>query len=67
VNKYTNIKIDDKVLVRKATILKGKWQKRHFAGVDKAGRPMTWAFGTTSWTNRDKMVWDGCKLAEESK
>lgn len=56
-------KIDDLVLVQ--SIESVKWHKRHFAGVDVNGMPLTW-YGedSTSWTARGiTSVWNKCKHA----
>ena len=63
---YDDIRVDDKVLVRKIGQERNEWQRRHFAGVDKInGRPFTWINEGTSWTNDFTIAWDECKLAEE--
>ena len=43
--------------------------KRHFAGVNAEGRPMSWCGGGTSWTVADSdpepFSWDHAELAED--
>ncbi len=45
--------------------------KRHFAGVNADGRPMSWCGGCTSWTVADSdpgpFFWDHAELAEDGE
>ena len=45
--------------------------KRHFAGVNADGRPMSWCGGCTSWTVADSdpepFSWDHAELAEDGE
>lgn len=66
VTPYDDFKIDDKVLVWDSLNYDNK-KKRHFAGVDKDGKPMTFPIGTTSFTydNEPLITWDFCEKWEE--
>ena len=66
VSPYADWPIDAKILV---------WDegettrhKRHFAGVSKDCKPMSWVSGGTSWSNelnRPPVIWDHAELAED--
>jgi len=58
VSPYEDFKIDDKVIVWD---IKGMHFRRHFAGVDKEGRPLTWVGGLTSYTGHHTNDWDYCE------
>jgi len=59
-NPYASFQIDEPVMVRDDC--DSAWTKRHFAGVDSEGRPMTWACGMTSWTaSNNKTMWKECR------
>ena len=68
VNPYADWPIDAKILV---------WDegettrhKRHFAGVSKDCKPMSWVSGGTSWSNelnRPPVIWDHAELAKQGE
>ena len=62
VTPYDHIKIDDPVLVYDS--LKGEKHKRHFAGVNEKGQPLTWCEGRTSFTTNDNIEWNYCEKVE---
>lgn len=45
---WDDFKIDEPVMVCDQN--SKAWEKRHFAGVDKKGKPLVWPNGKTSWT-----------------
>lgn len=66
---WSKVPIDTKVLV--ADSVDGPWIPRYFAGLDKKGAPLTWQFGRTSFTSKDKRpeekasVWEYIKLYDK--
>lgn len=66
VSPYDDFKIDAPVMV---SACGNMWKKQHFAGVDENGKCMTWANGTTSWSEGGKTYWEFCRrpTAEELK
>lgn len=66
---WSKVPIDTKVLV--ADSVDGPWIPRYFAGLDKKGTPLTWQFGRTSFTSKDKRpeekasVWEYIKLYDK--
>ena len=58
---YSHIKIDDPVIFWESDM---HLQRGHFAGIDDAGRPMTYIDGKTSWSAHGR-AWRrfGCKSA----
>ena len=66
---WSKVPIDTKVLV--ADSIDGPWIPRYFAGLDKKGTPLTWQFGRTSFTSKDKRpeekasVWEYIKLYDK--
>ena len=58
---YSHIKIDDPVIFWESDM---HLQRGHFAGIDDAGRPMTYIDGKTSWSSHGR-AWRrfGCKSA----
>ena len=42
-----------------------KWVPRHFAGVDRDGKPLAWNDGYTSHTTALRTMWDDMRLASE--
>lgn len=67
---WTKVPIDTKVLV--ADFVDGPWIPRYFAGLDKKGTPLTWQFGRTSFTSKNKRpeekatVWKYIKLYDKA-
>ena len=64
---YADFKIDDKVYVRDHWA--GTLFARHFAGLDKYGKPTAWPDGTTSFTggfeDSDPIAWNFCEKANK--
>lgn len=61
---WAKVPIDTPILVRQFET--DKWERRHFACVDKEGRVVAWGNGTTSWSanGRVQTPWEYAKLAE---
>lgn len=56
---YRDFQIDDLVMV---SDFGNTWTKRHFAGINKYGKPMTFSNGTSSWTTCSQNVaWNYCR------
>ena len=63
VTPWDDFEIDAPVMVRRAET---GWERRHFAGVGKDGRPMTWESGRTSFTTEDPPIsWYECRRPTE--
>lgn len=62
VSPYDHIKIDDPVLVYDNP--DDKKCKRHFAGVNAEGQPLTWIGGSTSFTTDKTIEWNYCEKVE---
>lgn len=59
---YSHIKIDDPVIFWESDM---HLHRGHFAGIDDAGRPMTYIDGKTSWSSHGSALYRrGCKSAE---
>ena len=58
---YSHIKIDDPVFFWESDM---RLQRGHFAGIDGAGRPMTYIDGKTRWSSHGRALSRfGCKSA----
>ena len=58
---YSHIKIDDPVIFWDSDM---DLHRGHFAGIDDAGRPMTYIDGKTSWSSHGSALYRrGCKSA----
>lgn len=58
---YSHIKIDDPVIFWESDM---RLQRGHFAGIDDAGRPMTFIDGKTDWSSQGRALYRfGCKSA----
>jgi hypothetical protein len=70
VSPYDHLKIDDKVIVWNNTAVRYRF-KRHFAGIDITGKPLTYPNGNTSFSNKDvghtPVPWDNCELYNKEK
>lgn len=64
---WSKVPIDTKVLVSDNGIT---WDKEHFAGMNGKGEPTVYAYGRTSWSQREysvvnRLIYKYIKLAEE--
>ena len=58
-SKWADFKIDDKVMV---SHFGAAWYKRHFAGVNREGKPTAFSDGNSSWSSTDKpTIWNDCR------
>jgi hypothetical protein len=66
VSPYADWKIDDKILVSNDRDI---WVKKHFAGLDCDGLPMSWKYGVTSWsaTPKARISWMYAKKPKRIK
>lgn len=65
---WSNVSIDTPILVRDFDI--DEWSRCYFAGLDHAGKVMTWDEGRTSWStlgDYDTSSWMYAKLAKETE
>jgi hypothetical protein len=63
---WDDFEIDEPVLVQD-DVMTG-WEKRHFAGVSKDGRPMAWLDGKTSFTSEQESCrWWNCRRPTEEE
>lgn len=64
ISPYEDFKIDDKIMVKNEG---GFWIRRHFAGIDREGRPMAFNSYGTSWINTGTNAWEECRRPTEKE
>jgi hypothetical protein len=65
---WSKVPIDTKILVRNTEEV--PWNKRYFAGLSAAEKPLVWDNGNTSWTaayDGGKSNWTHMKLYDEKE